>query len=66
VARQVRVMEAGVAFHVTARGNYRQPVFLADNDRAEYLGLLAKHATAEDTEILGWCSPETSFTVARV
>jgi len=46
-------MEAGIAFHVTARGNYRQTVFFADHDRAEYLGLLDKHAAAEGTEILG-------------
>jgi REP element-mobilizing transposase RayT len=40
-----RLVEAGSFFHVTARGNYRQNVFFSDQDRAEYLGLPAHHAT---------------------
>jgi putative transposase len=42
-------------FHLTARGNYRQTVFFNEEDRAEYLNLLSRHAAAESLEILGWC-----------
>jgi putative transposase len=54
MARQARLIESGIAFHITARGNYRQTVFFSEEDRAEYLDLLARCAAAEDLEILGW------------
>jgi putative transposase len=40
--RQPRHRPAGGLFHVTARGNRRQPVFLDDHDRVEFLALLAR------------------------
>ena len=55
MARQARLVESGIAFHVTARGNYRQTVFFSDEDRAGYLDLLARYAAVEGLEILGWC-----------
>ena len=55
MGRQARLVEAGFAFHLTARGNYRQPVFFSDEDRAEYLRLLARYAGLEALDILGWC-----------
>lgn len=36
-------------------GNYRQSVFFSDDDRAEYLGLLARYPGLEALDILGWC-----------
>ena len=56
MARPLRLIEAGLAFHVTARGNYRQTVFFSDHDRAEYLDLLQRYAGVEGLEILGWCA----------
>ena len=32
---QARLAEPGFAFHITARGNYRQTVFFTEADRAE-------------------------------
>jgi putative transposase len=55
VARQARLVDPGIAFHVTARGNYQQTVFFDDDDRAQYLHLLSRHAASESLEILGWC-----------
>jgi putative transposase len=55
VAREARLVETDTALHVTARGNYRQSVFLSDEDRAEYLELLGHHAVLEGLEIFGWC-----------
>src|SRR5271165_18812 len=55
MARQARLVETDVAFHITARGNYRQTVFFSDQDRAEYLELLGHHAALEGLEIFGWC-----------
>jgi hypothetical protein len=54
VAREARLVETDTAFHVTARGNYRQTAFFSDEDRAEYLQLLGHHAALEGLEIFGW------------
>jgi REP-associated tyrosine transposase len=40
VARPLRVQAPGI-YHVTCRGNRRQPIFTDDNDRERYLALLA-------------------------
>jgi putative transposase len=48
-------VEAGCAFHLTARGNYRQSVFFSEEDRAAYLNLLARYACLEALDVLGWC-----------
>ena len=55
MSRQARVVEGGVAFHITARGNYRQDVFPGPDDRQAYLNLLARHSSNEGLRILGWC-----------
>ena len=46
---------AGVAHHVTQRGNNRQDVFFVDDDRRVYLALLAEQAERYGLEILGYC-----------
>jgi REP element-mobilizing transposase RayT len=40
VPRPLRLQVAGGVFHVTARGNRRQPIFTTDRDRAYFLALL--------------------------
>lgn len=50
-----RIVLPGVAFHVTQRGNYRQPVFFCDDDRQLYLSLVAQHSEESGLELLGWC-----------
>jgi putative transposase len=55
MARQARLVEAGTAFHVTARGNYRQRTFHDAEDRAEYVALLARYSALEGVAVVGWC-----------
>jgi putative transposase len=55
MSRESRLVEPGVAFHVTARGNYRQDVFIAADDRTSYLKLLSLRAEQEGLDLLGWC-----------
>jgi putative transposase len=55
MARLARVVAAGVAHHVTQRGNRRQPVFFSDDDYAAYLDLLAEGCRAAGVEILAYC-----------
>jgi REP element-mobilizing transposase RayT len=42
MARQLRIEYPGAVYHVTGRGNAQQGVFLGDDDRYFFLGLLAK------------------------
>jgi putative transposase len=44
VPRSLRNLEPGGIYHVTARGNRRQRIFLADEDRELFLTLLARIA----------------------
>ncbi len=41
MARQLRVEYPGALYHVTSRGNAKQPVFLSDDDRTCFLDTLA-------------------------
>jgi putative transposase len=35
--RQARIVVAGHPYHITQRGNGRQPIFREDDDRLQYL-----------------------------
>jgi putative transposase len=41
--------------HVTARGNYQQPVFHVAEDRQIYFALLDRHSRRFGLSLLGWC-----------
>ena len=53
--RIARIVVAGLAHHVTQRGNNRQDVFLTDADRASYLQALKYQATKCRLDVLGYC-----------
>lgn len=55
MARFPRIVIPGIAHHVTQRGNRRLPVFFSDDDREEYLALLAEGLAASGTRCLAWC-----------
>ncbi len=55
MARLARTVIPNMAHHVTQRGNRRLPVFFCDDDRLEYLSLLAEYGKASGTRCLAWC-----------
>lgn len=55
MARLSRIVIPEVAHHITQRGNRRLPVFFSDDDRREYLQLVAQAADASGTRCLAWC-----------
>jgi len=73
--RFARVVIPGCPHHITQCGNNRQPVFLADDDYAVYLELLAEQAAVWGVAIAGYClmpnhvhliaTPSTSESLAR-
>ena len=42
MARPLRIEYPGAVYHVTSRGNARQPIYRADADRREFLAMLAE------------------------
>ena len=55
MARQARVVAAGLPHHVTRRGNRRQAVFLGKEDFRLYRDLLAQSAAAARVGVWAWC-----------
>ena len=55
MARLARVVAAGVAHHVTQRGNRRQTVFFNDDDYDAYKTLLAEGCREAGVEVWAYC-----------
>lgn len=53
--RLARTVFAGVPHHITQRGNRREDVFYADEDRTIYLEWLQTYAVKHDVAILAYC-----------
>jgi len=53
--RQARIVVAGRPHHVIQRGNNRQDVFVADDDRRVYLELLREQADRYGLVVEGYC-----------
>ena len=55
MARLPRVVVAGVAHHVTQRGNARQFLLATDSERMVYLDLLRQAVRVEGVSVVGYC-----------
>ena len=55
MARLPRVVVAGVAHHVTQRGNARQFLLATDSERMVYLDLLRQAVKIEGVSVVGYC-----------
>ena len=55
MARLARIVIPGIPYHVTQRGNRRQPIFFSDEDRILYLDLLRQGCAAARVTCLAWC-----------
>jgi putative transposase len=53
--RAARTVFARLPHPITQRGNRREAVFFADQDRAVYLKLLGDYAAKFDVEIAAYC-----------
>jgi putative transposase len=53
--RQSRTVFAGIPHHITQRGNRREDIFFADQDREAYLTWLREYSEKFDVEILAYC-----------
>lgn len=53
--RLARPIFAGVAHHITQRGNRRENVFFSNADREAYLQWLAQYCAKHGVEVLAYC-----------
>ena len=55
MTRIARTILVGVPYHITQRGNYRQPVFFQEEDYARYLEFICRYARHYALEIWAYC-----------
>jgi putative transposase len=55
MARLARIVAPGIAHHVTARGNRREPIFFEDGDQDLYCDLLAEQMRKAGVEVWAYC-----------
>jgi putative transposase len=55
MARPLRIEFPGAVYHVTARGDRREPIFDDDTDRLALLDVLAQAMARFDAEVLAYC-----------
>jgi REP element-mobilizing transposase RayT len=61
MARQLRIEYPGAFYHVTSRGNRKQPIFLQDDDRRYFLSRLDEAHEKKDAVIHAYCLMENHY-----
>jgi putative transposase len=61
MARPLRLEFPGATYHVTARGDRREPIYRDDHDRAAQLGILAQACERFDAAVLAYCQMGNHF-----
>jgi REP element-mobilizing transposase RayT len=55
MARPLRIEFPGAVYHVTARGDRGEPIFVDDSDRCGLLGVVAQALSRFEGEMLAYC-----------
>ncbi len=61
MARQLRLEYEGALYHVTARGNGRQAIYLDDLDRRCFLDLLGREVEQQQWRCYAYCLMDTHY-----
>ncbi|MDE2155707.1 MAG: transposase [Xanthomonadaceae bacterium] len=61
MARPLRLEFAGALYHVMARGNAREPIFLDDDDRAAFVDNLGRVAHRFEWRLWPWCLMDNHY-----
>jgi putative transposase len=61
MARPLRIQYENAYYHVTCRGNARQPIFSSDADRSAFIDLLGRSVDIYQTEILAYVLMDNHF-----
>ena len=55
MARPLRIEFPGAVYHVTSRGDRREPIFVDDEDRVDLLDIVAQALSRFDAQMLAYC-----------
>ena len=55
MARPLRIEFPGAVYHVTSRGDRREPIFEDDQDRLTFLDIVAQALSRFDGQMLAYC-----------
>ena len=55
MSRPLRIEFPGAVYHVTSRGDRREPIYRDDDDRAAQLAVIADAADRFDAQVLAYC-----------
>jgi putative transposase len=61
MARPLRIEFPGAVYHVTSRGNRREPIFEDDEDRMNLLSVVSHAMTRFDASVLAYCLMDNHY-----
>lgn len=61
MARPLRLEFPGAVYHITARGNARQPIVADDMDRQRYVDTLAREVSQQNWRCYAWCLMDNHY-----
>lgn len=61
MARPLRIEFPGAIYHVTSRGDRREPIVLDDDDREDLLSVLGQALHRFDACALAWCLMDNHY-----
>lgn len=61
MAWPLRIEFPGAVYHVTSRGDRREPIVLGDEDREDLLGVLGQALHRFDACVLAWCLMDNHY-----
>ncbi len=61
MARPLRLEFPGAVYHITARGDRREPIFLDDEDRLRFIDLLAKEVRQQGWVLYAFCLMDNHY-----
>ena len=61
MARPLRLEFPGAVYHITARGNARQPIALDDTDRERYVEVLGREVSQQNWQCYAWCLMDNHY-----
>ena len=61
MSRPLRIGFPGAVYHVTSRGDRREPIFVDDTDRRALLEVVAQAMQRFDAEVLAYCLMENHY-----
>jgi REP element-mobilizing transposase RayT len=61
MARPLRIEFPGAVYHITSRGDRREPIFVGDHDRRGFLEVVTQALLRFDAEILAYCLMDNHY-----